>query len=307
VVAVIGSYNVGLTFQTPRLPVWGETVLGGTFTTGPGGKGSNQAIGAARLGAEVRFVGCIGPDAYGDEAIALWRTERVDAQFVRRGTLATGAGVILLNDDGNNAIVVAPGANTELTPADVSSARGAFAGANVVLAQLESPLPAVLQAARLARLAGASFVLNPAPARELTDDLLALVDVLTPNETELAILSGVAPDQRYRPRDAAKNLLDRGAGAVVLTRGARGATVITGEAALDVPAPRVRVVDTTGAGDAFTAALGVALAEGQELVAAASFACQAGALAVTRAEVIPALPTRAAIDALRAAPSTQAR
>jgi ribokinase len=295
-IVVVGSYNVGFTFRSPRLPAPGETLLGSGFSEGPGGKGSNQAVAAARLGARVRMVGRVGSDRYGADAFALWEREGVDAHHVSRAPVHTGAGVILVDDRGENSIVVAPGANDLLTPAEVDAAHAAFAGAAVVLLQLETPTDAVDRAATLARAVGARVILNPAPARPLPDVLLAKVDVLTPNHTELATLAGLAPEAPYDVRAAVAGLLARGVGSVVLTRGSAGASVATRDAWVNLPAPRVAVVDTTGAGDAFSAALAVALAEGRELVDAAEFAVRAGALAVTKPEVVPALPTRAEVE-----------
>jgi ribokinase len=295
-ITVVGSYNVGFTFRAARLPVPGETLLGDAFHVGPGGKGSNQAIGAARLGAHTRLVACVGEDRYGNEAIALWQTEGVDATHVRRAPTHTGAGVILLDAEGDNAIVVAPGANQRLTASDVDAAQAAFDGAAVVLAQLEIALATVECAAAQARRVGARFILNPAPATELPERLVAQIDVLTPNETELAILSGLPPGRPYDPESAASRLVARGVGAVVVTRGAAGALIVTVDSRQTVSAPRVQVVDTTGAGDAFNAALSVALAEGKSLISAVEFACRAGAFAVTRDGVIPALPTRSELE-----------
>ncbi|HEY8884688.1 MAG TPA: ribokinase, partial [Chloroflexota bacterium] len=233
---------------------------------------------------------------YGDEAIALWQTEGVDATHVRRAPTHTGAGVILLDAEGDNAIVVAPGANLRLMPSDVDAAQAAFGGAAVVLTQLEIPLGTVERAATYARRVGASFILNPAPAAELPERLLEQIDVLTPNQTELAILSGLPPGQPYELEAAAKRLVARGVRAVVVTRGAAGALIVTTDSLATVSAPRVKVVDTTGAGDAFNAALSVALAEGKSMIAAAEFACRAGAFAVTKDGVIPALPTRSELE-----------
>lgn len=292
-IVVVGSYNAGFTMEVPRIPVPGETVLGSEFEAGAGGKGSNQAIGAARLGADAAFVGRVGEDRYADEAIELWEREGVDAGAVERtaGT-HTGAGIVVVDEDGENAIAVAPGANAELDAADVRDAAAEIERADVVLAQLEIEDEPVREAARIADESDVPFVLNPAPARELPEELIERADYLTPNETEARILDGRAPDADADEEAVADALLDRGATAVLTTLGADGALLATEDGYDRVPAPAVDPVDTTGAGDAFNAAFAVALGEGRDPVAAARFACRAGSAACTAFEVIPALPSR---------------
>ncbi len=293
-ITVVGSYNIGLTLKARRVPSKGETVLATGYSEGPGGKGSNQAIAAARLGARVRFVGCVGNDRYGDEALTLLKAEGVGIDLVRRRDAHTGLAFIVVEEDGTNAIAVDPGANYLLSAADVDDSKEAIGSCGALLTQLEIPLESAVRAARLAKGTGATVVLNPAPA--IAADLLDLssVDILTPNETEFAVLAGTADFD-----SGARALLHRGPKAVVVTLGGNGARVVTEGDSVMVPAPRVTAVDSTGAGDAFNGALAVALCEGEPLVQAVRFANYAGALAVTRAEVVPALPTRKELEEFR--------
>ena len=301
-ITVIGSFAVGLTLRAPRFPVAGETLIGSDFDMGPGGKGSNQAVGAARLGAESHLVAVIGQDLFGDVAVDLYRREGVGVAHLRRtAERNTGVGFITLNAAGENHIVLDMGANHLLSPADVEAAEDLIAGSQAVLTVLEINPATAARAMALARQHGVTSILNPAPAQPLSDDLLSAVDVLTPNESELRILSGLAPDDPADTVDLAHALQQRGVRQVVVTRGSRGALVVKADgAAQHVPGIPVPVVDTTGAGDAFTCALGVALAESQPLLDAVRFAARAGALAVTKLGVIPALPTRAEVAAVTA-------
>jgi ribokinase len=298
-VAVVGSYNVGLTMTVPRFPVVGETVIGSGFAEGPGGKGSNQAIAAARLGAETSFIGNIGTDRYGDDAVGLWESEQVDATNVRRSDDShTGVGFVIVDEDGENEITVAPGANDALDPAMIRSARLAIEGSDCLLAQLEVPDEPLEAAADIAAGADVPLILNPAPARKLSASLLGNVTYLTPNESEALILTGRNPDADVDHEDLARELLGLGVDTVVMTRGASGGLLVTDEELTAIDAPAVPVTDTTGAGDAFNGALAVALGEGMAIEEAVRFACRAGALAVTEAEVIPGLPSREAVDTM---------
>lgn len=299
-IAVVGSYGVGLTMRLDRMPVAGETLAGGVFSSGHGGKGSNQAVGAARLGADVSFLTAVGDDAMGRDAHTLWSEEGVDAtKVVSIPGVATMVGVILVEPSGENRIVIATGALDHLAPEHVEGFRSELAAADIAVVSMEIPLPTVLAALRAAREEGARTMLNPAPAQPLPDEAWAAIDVLTPNRTEAAILLGHDPDADESPEDLAGALHERGVGVVVITLGGDGALICDDGGVRTVPAvPAPAVVDTTGAGDAFTAALAVALAEGRSTDDAVRFAAAAGAHAVSIAEVIPALARRSDIERL---------
>lgn len=286
---VVGSYMHAFVVRAPRLPGDGETVFGTDSEIGPGGKGSNQAIAAARLGAEVTMLAGVGADLFGEAARALWQAEGLRVHLVTRGEeRPTGMAFIMVDGAGQNRIVVTPGANDVLDGRDADAAEDAIASADVVVAQFEAPLVVALRALELARRHGARTILNPAPARTAPDALLALVDVITPNESETEALTGIAPTGEDRER-AARALRARGVDAVVLTLGENGAYVLDDDGGRHAPGVRVGVVDTTGAGDAFTGALAVALARGDGLDAAVRFAALAGAFCVTRPGVVPGL------------------
>jgi ribokinase len=269
-VAVVGSYGVGLTFEVARVPAAGETTVGRLFRTDHGGKGSNQAVGAARLGAEVAFLTAVGDDAFGSDAHALWAAEGVEAEAVRAAA-ATMVGAILVEEGGENRIVIVPGALERLTPAHVDAFAPRIAEADVLVVQLEIPLETALHALRAGREAGITTVLNPAPAPP--GPIAAEADYLTPNESEAASIEGAG-------------------GTVVLTLGPGGARLGDDH----VPAFPASVVDTTGAGDAFTAAFAVALAEGCSELEAVRWGCAAGAHMVEHEGVVPGLPTRAQLE-----------
>lgn len=298
-ITVVGSFAVGLTMNVPRLPVRGETLLGSGFAIGPGGKGSNQAVGAARLGAISRFVAMIGVDNFGDIAVEMYRREGVDITHLKRTPeRSTGVGFIIVGPSGENMITVDVGANLLLSPSDVDAAEALIADSDVVLSVLEIPVAPAARAAALARRHGVRMILNPAPAQALDDDFLRNIDILTPNEGELRVIAGLAPDDPADGVAIARSLIARGVGAVVITRGGDGVTIVARDAeAVHVPAFPVQPVDTTGAGDSFNSALAVALAEGKDLATAARFAAAAGAFTVTKPGVIPALPTRAELEA----------
>ena len=299
-IAVVGSLNVDLVARAPRLPAPGETVIGGELMRFPGGKGANQAVAAARLGGRVSMIGCVGDDEHGDLLLESLRAAGVDGGRVRRDPgAASGAAIVAVDERGENAIVVAPGANLRLVPVDVAAAEEEMAGAAVLLLQLEVPLETVIAAARLGRRRGVAVVLDPAPARPLPDELLASVDVLVPNETEAEALTGISPDDPAAQQAAAKRLRERGVGAVVLTLGARGAYLGAPDGTTArVPAFEVAAVDTTAAGDAFVGGLAVALAEGRPLAEAVRWGGAAGALAATRPGAQPSLPSRAEVESL---------
>ena len=298
-IAVVGSYNVGLTMSVPRFPVGGETIIGQSFAEGPGGKGSNQAIAATRLGAETSFVGKVGADQYGDDAVELWESEGVDATHVSRVTGAhTGVAFIIVNEDGENEITVAPGANDMLDPNTIGTASDVIEDSDCLLLQLEIPDEPLITAAEIASDAGVPVILNPAPARELPTSLLENVAYLTPNESEALVLTGRDPDTDVSHERLTRELIGLGVETAVMTQGAAGAVLVTENEMISIDAPSVPVADTTGAGDAFNGAFAVALGEGKPPAEAVEFACRAGALEVTEEEVIPGLPERDEVDTM---------
>ena len=296
-IAVVGSYGVGLTMFTPRMPHAGETLTGGRFLTSHGGKGSNQAIGAARLGASVALLTAIGADSHGDAARRLWRDEGIDASAVKVVDAPTMVGVILVEGSGENRIIIAPGALEELSVADVEAFRPQLAAADVAIVSLEIPLSTALAALRVASEEGTTTMLNPAPAVPLPAEAWQYVDIVTPNATEAPVILGeaIAPAE---PAALAGLLHQRTGAAVVLTLGGQGAVISDSGGTIRVPAAQAAaVIDTTGAGDAFTAALAVAVARGLPLAECVNVAAAAGAHAVAVSGVIDALPSLADLRA----------
>jgi len=298
-IVVVGSLNMDLVVEVPAIPLPGETVLGKNFATFPGGKGANQAVAAARLGARVSLIGRVGKDAFGDQLLASAQADGIDITHVGRDeTAATGVAMIAVDEQGQNSIAVASGANFCLTADHVREAWAELDDVDLLVMPLETPLDTIETAVSLANESGATVVLNPAPARPLPAELLAGIDVLVPNEPETAQLTALPINTEAESRDAARELLALGVGNVVLTLGSRGALVLDGktESFTLVPARRVEVVDTTAAGDAFVAGLAVALGEGQTLVEAAQFANAVGALAVTKQGAQPGMPAREEVE-----------
>ena len=299
VVAVVGSLNVDLVTTTERRPMPGETLTGRSFGTFVGGKGLNQAIAAARLHARTSMVGRVGQDDFGQRLLQTLQREAIDRTFVTEDAAAsTGTATIVVDGSGDNSIIIVPGANGRLSSADVERAAEVIRGADVLVLQLEVPLDAVQRAAEIAHAAGVQVLLNPAPARPLPDTLLQLVDVLAPNETETELLTGLSVADDESAVAAARALLGRGVGAVVLTLGGRGSLLAKGDTIERMPGFHVQVVDTTAAGDAFCGALAVQLAAGQALREAVIYANAAGALATTVLGAEPAMPARAAVERL---------
>jgi ribokinase len=291
-IVVVGSSNTDMVVKIPHLPSPGETVLGGEFRMVAGGKGANQAVAAARLGAKVLFITRLGMDLFGDNTLRNFESEGIDTRFiVRDPDFPSGVALILVDDEGENMIAVAPGANSKLSPSDVEVAEEEISLYSVMVLQLEIPLETVISAARMARQKGLKVILNPAPAclRGLPPELLKEVDILVPNESEARALLGLKAD--VIDESWAPQLLELGPKAVVVTLGARGSLVVTYERVWNVPAPRVKAVDSTAAGDAFTGALAVAIAEGQELGASVEFANKVAAISVTRMGAQSSLPT----------------
>ncbi|MFJ2728939.1 ribokinase [Streptomyces collinus] len=293
---VVGSANADLVIGVERRPAAGETVLGGDLAVHPGGKGGNQAVAAARLGARTALLARVGDDAHGRLLLDAQRAAGVDTAGVLVGGAPTGVALITVDPSGDNSIVVSPGANARLAPADVRSAAALVRVARVVSAQLEIPLETVVEVVRNLS-PDSRFVLNPSPPRPLPDEVLAVCDPLIVNEHEARVLLGEACEGD-EPADWARLLLARGPRSVVVTLGAAGALVCDGSGVSRVPAPEVDAVDTTGAGDAFTAALAVGLGSGAPLADAAAHAARVGAVAVTRRGAQESYPTLAEVEAL---------
>jgi ribokinase len=307
-ILVIGSSNTDMIIQLDRIPLPGETILGGEFVTAAGGKGANQAVAAARAGGDITFVARVGRDIFGEKAVAGFVADGINVENVVRDEAApSGVALIFVAKDGQNSIAVAGGANRCLSPADVKKAERAIAGASTVLMQLEIPLESVHAAAELAALAEVPVILNPAPARALPDELLKLVSILTPNETEAELLTGIAVTDDDSAAQAAEKLRATGVETVIVTLGARGAFVAAASTRALVPSFPVKAVDTTGAGDIFNGALAVALGEGRPLLEAVRFANAAAAISVTRLGAQPSAPYRQEIELLLARPNGTTR
>jgi ribokinase len=298
-ITVMGSFVVDLAFRTPALPGWGQTITGSDFKLGPGGKGSNQAVAAARLGAQVTFITKLGRDPFGDLARQTYAAEGIDTAFAFETTeYPTGAASIVVDEiRGENAIVVYPGACFHITTAEIDRARDAIASSSVFLAQLETNLAAVEYGLKLARELGVTTILNPAPAAPLPDRIYPLCDYITPNESEAATLTGRKAATLEDAAEAAGMLLARGSRNAVITLGAQGAFVKNAAAAQHVAAVDAGpVVETTGAGDAFNGGFAVALAEGLEVTTATRFACAVAGISVTRPGTAPAMPRRQEVE-----------
>lgn len=298
-IVVVGSSNTDMVVKSRRIPRVGETVVGGQFVMAAGGKGANQAVAAARLGAEVTFVAKVGQDMFGDQAIAGYTREGIDTRFVFRDPAhATGVALIMVDEQGENLISVASGANHHLGPADVDQVADAIRQAEVLVVQLETPLATVLHAARLAHAAGVRVILDPAPApaEPLPRELLSAVTCVKPNETEAQRLTGLAVEDEHSARQAAEELVRQGATSAIVTLGARGAVWLEGGQWGFVPGFRVEALDSTAAGDAFSGALACALARRMPLAEATRYACLAAALSVTRMGAQPSLPTAEEVE-----------
>jgi ribokinase len=293
-ILVVGSINMDLVVRVSDAPKPGETVLGSDFETFPGGKGANQAVSASRMGGQVSMVGRVGRDDFGDELIQTLVNDQIGMAYVIKDPLAaTGIAMITVDRNGENTIVVASGANFKVTVEDVNNASSSIRESDILLAQLECPLDAVAEAIHLAKTYGLPVVLNPAPARNISSELLSSVDYLTPNQSELALLSGETDVEQ-----GIKKLLGWGVRNLIVTLGHHGARVVSGEIDQHIPAYKVTAVDTTAAGDAFNGALAVALAENKPLLEAVRYGMAAGALAVTKRGAQPSLPYREAVEEL---------
>jgi ribokinase len=296
-IVVVGSSNTDMIIRVPRIPRAGETLLGGEFLTAAGGKGANQAVGAARAGGKVALIARVGRDTFGDQAVAGLLRDGIDVSCVFRDKLtASGVALIFVAKDGENSIAVAGGANAKLSPSDVKKAARVIRSAALLVAQLETPLAAVTAAVELAAKAGVPVVLNPAPARPLPNSLLERIFILTPNETEAELLTGIKVTDAAAAAKACSKLRSRGVGIVILTLGDRGAFLADADGQRLVPGFKVKAADSTAAGDIFNGALSVALAEGKTVLDAVRFANGAAALSVTRLGAQPSAPSRADIE-----------
>jgi len=299
-VVILGVFVADTAFHADRMPVMGETVLGRDFVLGPGGKGSNQAVAAARAGADAHFLTRLGTDDFARLARQTWGDAGVTPHVIDTPESYTGAAFIFLeHGTGQNAIIVSPGAAGLITPADIDANAGLIGGADVFVTQLEQPLDAALRGLEVARAGGARTILNPAPASELPDEMLALCDYITPNETEAETLTGIKVGSTDAALEAARAFRAKGVGAALITLGESGALYHDGDTTLHVPAMSVgKVVDTTGAGDAFNGGFATALSEGKAPEEAVRFGNATAGLSVTRPGAASAMPTRAEIESL---------
>lgn len=297
-IVVVGSSNTDMIIKTEHIPKPGETVIGGDFSTAAGGKGANQAVAAARAGGTVRFVARVGKDVFGDQAIEGFVKDNIDvSHIVRDAREPSGVALIFVDHKGENSIAVASGANGSLSPADAQAAEEAIADADVLVMQLETPLETIGEAAAMGARARVKSILNPAPAQPLDDQLLSHVSILTPNESEAELLTGIAVKSDVDAHKAAKALAEKGIGIVLVTLGRRGVFVHGDGMDELVPGFEVEAVDSTAAGDVFNGALAVAIAEGRPLRQAVHFANAAGAISVTRLGAQPSAPSRREIEA----------
>ena len=303
-ICVVGSCMIDLISRVPRLPALGETLVGHSFHLGYGGKGANQATAAAKLGARVSMVARVGHDVFGQGTLDNFRSLGIGTTHVLQDAdRFSGVAPIFVDDRAENVIVIVPGANYGLTPEDVRAAREEIASADVLCCQLEIPVESTLEAFRVARSAGVTTILNPAPAAPLPDELLGLTDICVPNEVELEMLTGYSAGSLEEAAHAAETLLARGPGHVIVTLGSRGSLVVTSGSTQHVPAVPVHAVDPTGAGDEFIGALAVFLAEGASMADATMAAAAAAAISVTRIGTQVSFPDRQEVERLLAARS----
>jgi ribokinase len=296
-IVIVGSSNTDMIVKIPRIPGPGETILGGRFSMAAGGKGANQAVAAARAGGCVALIGCVGKDTFGEAALRGFVADGIDcAGVVKDSSLPSGIALIFVSESGENSIAVAPGANAALTAAHIESQRGVIVSARLLVLQLETSMEAVAAAAEIAYARGVRIILNPAPAAPVPADLLRRVDILTPNEHEAKVLTGMEIRDASGAARAADALMARGVGTVLITLGPQGVFVAAPGIREIVSGFMVDAVDTTGAGDVFNGALAVALGEGKPLLEAAAFANAAAALSVTRLGAQPSIPGRSEID-----------
>ena len=296
-ITVIGSSNTDMIIRVPRIPRPGETVIGAEFSTAAGGKGANQAVAAAKAGGKVAFIACIGDDIYGSRAAEGFRKLDIDLKnLIIDPAKPSGVAMIYVDEHGENTIAVAPGANSSLLPSEIEKARTSIESSRILLLQLETPVETVRAALLIARQKDVLTILNPAPARKLDDQLLSMVDILTPNETEAELISGITVRGLNSAEQAGKVLLEMGVKTVILTMGSNGALLVNHQESTLIQGFKVKALDTTAAGDTFNGALATALTEGMEIKTAIRFANAAAAISVTRIGAQPSAPDREEID-----------
>lgn len=292
-ILVIGSSNTDMVIKAPHLPGPGETVLGGTFLMTPGGKGANQAVAASRLGGKVTFICKTGNDIFGKKSVQLFKDEGIDTSFIFEDEeKPSGIALITVDDKAENCIVVASGANANLTAQDIIQAQSCLEKASIILMQLEIPVETVAYTAAIAAISGKRVIVNPAPVCRLEDELLKHISIITPNETEASMLTGIKVTDDATARQAATYLHEKGIATVIITLGSKGALILDKDVFTPVPAPPVTATDTTAAGDVFNGALAVALSENKTMAAAVEFACRAAAISVTRLGAQASAPYR---------------
>lgn len=289
-ILVIGSSNTDMTIKSPRLPAPGETILGGTFVMGPGGKGANQAVAASRLGGDVTFICKVGRDMFGENAVKGYQKEGIDTSHTLYSDQASGTALILVDDGGENCIAVAPGANGDLSPADIDSVADVIKKADYLILQLEIPVESVLRAAKIAHEAGVYVILNPAPACKLPEEIFKYISLITPNQTESALMTGIEVKDEASRTKAIESFHKMGVKDVIVTLGSKGSLVCQGNEQIMVEALKVKAVDATAAGDTFCGAVCVALSEGKTLEEAARFATKASALTVQKMGAQSSIP-----------------
>ncbi|ALI03398.1 ribokinase [Pseudomonas sp. FW306-02-F02-AA] len=300
-VVVVGSLNMDLVTRAQRLPHAGETLHGESFATVSGGKGANQAVASARLGAQVSMIGCVGDDAYGEQLRAALLAEQIDCQALTSVEGSSGVALIVVDDNSQNAIVIVAGANGQLTPGMVAGFDAVLAAADVIICQLEVPMHTVGYVLKRGRELGKTVILNPAPATSpLPADWYSSIDYLIPNESEASALSGLPVDSLESAELAASRLIAAGAGKVIITLGPQGSLFANGQSCEHFPAPKVKSVDTTAAGDTFVGGFAAALAAGKSEVEAIRFGQVAAALSVTRAGAQPSIPSLSDVQAFKA-------